>query len=181
MSQGKNFGFDQDISQEWINDNAGSTGNKVLESGTYEFRIEKLTKKTSNGAKYKGCPMAELQLSHESALIFDWVLLNTDFKQKIANLLKAVFGDNNPPSGFWDKLEGETLVLEVEKYVDSWVNKEGHSVESFKNKIIKYISKGLDIEIGPNGKQPVNSPKVTLPSGEVTTKKELEGDDDLPF
>ena len=38
---GQNFGFDKDISAEWIEDNAGASGPKALESGNYEFRIEK--------------------------------------------------------------------------------------------------------------------------------------------
>lgn len=182
MSTGTNFDFDKDISAEWIEENAGANGPKALESGVYLFKIAAMTKKTSKGAKYSGCSMAELVLEADACKIYDWILLNTDFKQKISNFLKSVYGAAQPPAGFWDKLEGETVTIEIEKYVDSWTNNEGKEIQSYKNKIVKWLPKGTDEEIGPNGKVPAQEIKINLPTGEAVPQSELEGKDDgLPF
>ena len=185
MSTGTNFDFDKDISAEWIEANAGANGPKALESGVYLFKITQMTKKTSKGAKYSGCPMAEVVLESDACKIYDWILLNTDFKQKLSNFLKSVYGAATPPSGFWDKLEGETVTIEVEKYVDAWTNNEGKEIESYKNKIVEWLPKGSDEPIGPNGKVPSHEIKVNLPTGEKVPVSELEGaplaSDDLPF
>lgn len=179
---GKAFGFDQDITNSWIEDNAGGGGSKALESGIYDFRIIQMERKTSNGAKYKGNPMAQLVFEHESCTIYEWIILNTDYKQKIANFLKAVYGGENPPAGFWDKLIGQEVTLEVEKFVDSFTNSEGKTIEFYKNKIVKMLPKGGSYIMGANGKTPANEPKRELPSGETVTKSELEGNNhDLPF
>jgi hypothetical protein len=181
---GKSFGFDQDITSEWIEDNAGSNGNKALESGNYNFRIVEMVRKTCGGAKYDGNPMAQLVYEYEGTKIYDWIILNTDFKQRIANFLKAVFGNETPPKSFWDKLIGKEIILEVEKFVDVWVNKEGEEVESYKNKVVKMLPFGEDFIFGPNGKTPASEPKIKLRTGEVTTKSALEGvppQQDLPF
>lgn len=182
---GQNFGFDKDISAEWIEDNAGANGPKALESGVYEFKIVQMTKKTSKGAKYSGCHMAEVVMESGACKIYDWILLNTDFKQKLSNFLKSVYGAATPPSGFWDKLEGETVVIEIEKYVDSWTNNEGKEIQSYKNKIVSWLPKGTDEPLGPNGRVPAQEIQVNLPTGEKVPLSELEGKpapmDDLPF
>lgn len=179
----KNISWDQDYSAEWIEQESFSgVKNEILDDGNYKFTIEKVVKRTSNGAKYKGAPMAEIHLVCGGALVREYIVLNTDFKQKIANLIRGVFGLNNPPPQMWDNLSGREITCKIERYEDEY---EGNTF--FKNRVVAFLAADLEHKIGPsevqNASKPTPIKKQPLPKEAAPQEMAPipEPVDDLPF
>jgi hypothetical protein len=128
--------------------------------------------------------MAELEFTLGGTKMKTWLILNMDFKQKIASFLKAVFGAENPPQNFWEQLVGREIGIYVDKIQDSFTNNEGKLINFTKNEVKYFLDKTLEHEWGP-----INNPTV-----KETPKKETKSfggaasqetippmNDDLPF
>lgn len=184
---GQNFGFDQQITNEWIGANASSGGEKreIQDEGRYKFTISNFAKKNVKGGRYQGAPMAELEFTLGGTKMKTWLILNMDFKQKIASFLKAVFGAENPPQNFWEQLVGREVGIYVDKVEDSFTNNEGKLINFTKNEVKYFLDKTLEHEWGPVGNPTVKeSPKQETKSfgGAVTGNSVIPPmDQSLPF
>ena len=177
---GQNFGWDQQISNDWVEQNTGFK-NEILENGKYLYKIIKLEKRTVSKGKYQNAPMAEIHYECGGSLVKEWIILNMDFKRKIANLLKAVFGSENPPAGFWDQLVGREIKLEIEKIEDAYEGK-----VFFKNVVKSHLDKTIDHTLGAyEVKAPMQNQVPPAPSsfgGSATGNSAIPPmDDSLPF
>lgn len=174
---GINFGWDQGISADWVEQNAGFK-NEILENGKYLYKIIKLEKKSVKQGKYANAPMAEIHYECGGSLVKEWIILNTDFKRKIANLLKAVFGAENPPAGFWDQLVGRDVKLEIEKVEDTY---EGRTF--FKNQVKAHLDKTVEHQMGAYEVKPQEPTTFGgSATGNSAPKNEIPPmDDSLPF
>jgi len=149
---GQNFGWDQTITNEWVEGNAGGQKEKreIQDPGNYELTISKVEKKTvKKQGNYTGAPMASIELVIGGTTVYENIILNTDFKTKIANFLKAVFGAENPPQGFWDQLVGRQVKVELIKYKDRFTNSNGEEIEFDKNGIKRFLDKTIEHKMGP--------------------------------
>lgn len=149
---GQNFGWDTQLTAQQINDAAGEQKEKreIQDPGNYEFTISKVEKKeVKAGGKYAGAAMAQVHFTLGGTEVVDWLILNTDFKKKIANFLKAVFGAEQPPAGFWDQLVGRQIKLRIDKIKDTFTNDSGEVKEFDKNVIKWYLDKSQEHEMGP--------------------------------
>jgi len=184
---GQNFGFDQQITNDWIGANASSREKKeIQDEGRYKFIISNFVKKNVKGGKYQGAQMAELEFTLGGTKMKTWLILNMDFKQKIASFLKAVFGAENPPAGFWDQLVGREVGIYVNKVEDSFTNDEGKVITFMKNEVRYFLDKTLEHEWGavsnPTVKElPKQEPAPSF-GGSATGNSAIPPmNDDLPF
>jgi len=109
-----------------------------------------------------------------------------DFKQKIASFLKAVFGAENPPSGFWDQLVGREVGIYVNKVEDSFSNDEGKVITFMKNEVRYFLDKTLEHEWGavsnPTVKETPKQEPTQSFGGSATGNSAIPPmNDDLPF
>jgi len=149
---GQNFGWDTQLTAEQIANAAGEQKEKreIQDPGNYEFTISKVEKKVVKpGGKYAGAPMAQVHYVLGGTEVLDWIILNTDYKKKIANFLKAIFGAEQPPQGFWDQLVGRTIKLRIDKIKDKFTNQEGEEIEFDKNTVKWYLDKSIEHQMGP--------------------------------
>jgi len=193
QQKGTDFGWDQNLSQQWITEQASEQKEKreIQEAGNYEFKIISMERKTVKpGGKYAGAPMAALKYELGGTIIFDWIILNTDYNQKIANFMKAVFGDQQPPPGFWDQLVGRSILLEVDKTEETFTpDDKDEPVTFFKNNVKKYLDKTLEHKMGafevkeftpPKQKKGFGGSQPSAPS-EMPKSDVPAQDDSLPF
>lgn len=148
---GQNFGWDTQITAEQINNAASEQKEKreIQDPGNYEFTISKVEKKVVKpGGKYAGAPMAQVHFVLGGTEVLDWIILNTDYKKKIANFLKAIFGSEQPPVNFWDQLVGRQIKLRIDKIKDKFTNQEGEEIEFDKNIIYWYLDKDVEHQMG---------------------------------
>lgn len=169
MSQ--NISWDQDYSQKFVEEESYDKP-EILDSGIYEFTITKLEKKTSKGAKYSGAPMAEISFNTGGCNLKSWIVLNVDFKSTIANFIRAIYGLEQPPQGFWDQVAGKNILLKVEKYQEEYEGK-----MYWKNKVQSYMAKDLEHKIGAFDTQPVE--KKAAPAQSEPSIPPMN--DNLPF
>lgn len=188
---GVNFGWDTVLTAEQINNAAGEQKEKreIQDPGNYEFIITKVEKKAVKpGGKYAGAPMAQVHFTLGGTEVVDWLILNTDYKKKIANFLKAVFGAEQPPQGFWDQLVGRKIKLRIDKIKDKFTNDSGEVIEFDKNIIKWYLDATLEHEMGPFEKsevkvKPMRQTPVPDFGGSATGNSAQQApiNNDLPF
>lgn len=193
QQKGTDFGWDANLSQQWITEQASEQKEKreIQDAGNYEFKIISFERKTVKpGGKYAGAPMAALKYEIGGTIIFDWIILNTDYNQKIANFMKAVFGDQQPPAGFWDQLVGRSIMLEVDKTEETWTPEDKtEPVKFFKNNVKKYLDKTLEHKMGAFEVKEIKAPSQPStgfggPQGAPPQMPESTAppqDDSLPF
>lgn len=189
--KGTDFGWDTVLTAEQINNAAGEQKEKreIQDPGNYEFTITKVEKKeVKAGGKYGGASMAQIHFTLGGTEVVDWLILNTDFKKKIANFLKAVFGDQQPPAGFWDQLVGRQIKLRIDKIKSTFTNDEGETKEFDKNVIKWFLDASLEHEMGPFEKKEVEvKPMKQTPvpdfGGSATGNSAQQApiNNDLPF
>ena len=163
---GSVIGWDNPISNEWAEENAGQGFKpEILDSGIYEFIIKQVVRKTVKpkrpAGKYDWNPMAEVIFEAGGCEVRNWLIMNTDFKQNIAN--------------FWDQLEGRKVFLEVEKFWDTYNGKQYE-----KNKFVRII------DLSTNPKQEIFEAQPDKPQMVPSVDTSIGGavppvNDDLPF
>lgn len=189
QQKGTDFGWDANLSQQWINEQASEQKEKreIQDAGNYEFKIISMERKSVKpGGKYAGAPMAALKYEIGGTIVFDWIILNTDYNQKIANFMKSVFGDQQPPPGFWDQLVGRSILLEVDKTEETFTpSDKNEPVTFYKNNVKKYLDKTLEHNMGafetqaPKKETTAPSYSNPIPAAPTTTIPPM--DDTLPF